>query len=61
MPGVPVEALTDIIMGDDPTISAVDYVLCNGDTWPHLKRAELLQAIRELGRRVLADAKGTEP
>jgi len=56
-----VEALTDIIMGDDPTISAVDYVLCNGDTWPHLKRAELLQAIRELGRRVLADAKGTEP
>lgn len=55
------DALTDIIRGDDPNISAVDYVLCNGDIWPHLSRADLLAAIRELGRRVLTDAKGTEP
>lgn len=55
------DALTDFIMGDDPNISAVDYVLCNGEMWPHLPRAELLAELRELGRRVLAEAKGTEP
>lgn len=61
MPRLHLEGLSEVVRGDDPNISAVDYVLCNGDTWPHLKRAELLQAIRELGRRVIADAKGTEP
>lgn len=50
-----------VIRGDDPDISAADYVLCNGDIWPQLTRKDLLAELRTLAGKVLAEAKGVEP
>ena len=57
----PHAAMDHLIDGNDPTLSAANQVLCNGEAWAEMSRADLLAELRLLARKVLAEAKGTEP